>query len=98
LSSVDEFPDLWKCDRSYASIHADLITSIHIHLSPRYFSFPLTHLLHNEQKIHAVNPEEPYRDVWNYRNNLASQTVQELLQFRLIGVHAKIKAMDSVFR
>jgi hypothetical protein len=57
----------------------------------------LSHFLHDEQKVHAVNPEETHRDIRDDRNDLAFQTVQKLLQFALIARHSDIKAMDAIF-
>jgi hypothetical protein len=44
-----------------------------------------------------MNPEGTHRDVRNNRDDLAFQTVQELLQSALIGGHADVKAMDAIF-
>jgi hypothetical protein len=54
------------------------------------------YLLHDEQKVHAVDPEEAHRDVWDNRDDLAFQAVQELLQFALVGSHAEIETMNSI--
>jgi hypothetical protein len=44
-----------------------------------------------------MNPEEGHRNVWDDGYDFAFQVVQELLQLALIGGHAQVKAMDTIF-
>jgi hypothetical protein len=57
----------------------------------------LSHFLHDEQEVHAVDPEEAHRDVWNDGDDLAFEAVEKLLQFALIARHFDVKAMDAIF-
>jgi hypothetical protein len=56
-----------------------------------------SHLFHDEQKVHVVNPEEPYRDVGDDGDDLAFKVVQELFQLALITRHLEVEAMDTIF-
>jgi hypothetical protein len=54
-------------------------------------------LLYDEQKVHAVNPEESDRDVGDDGDDLAFKVVQELFQLALIGCHLEVEAVDAIF-
>jgi hypothetical protein len=54
------------------------------------------HLFHNEQEIQAVSPEKVDWYIWNDRDDLLLQSVEELLQPGLIGGCAEVKAMDTI--
>jgi hypothetical protein len=53
--------------------------------------------LHNQDKIHVVNPKKTHAHVGNNGNDLSLEVVQKLLQFTLVSGHFEIKAVHSVF-
>ena len=51
--------------------------------------------LNDEQKVHMRSTWEP-GDVWDDRNKLTLQAVQELFQPALVRRHSEVKAMDTI--
>jgi hypothetical protein len=61
--------------RSNTSNHNVVRTTFTRHLPFGIRHFRSRDLLHDEQEVHAVNPEEAHRHIWNDRSDLALETV-----------------------
>ena len=54
-------------------------------------------LLHHQNEIHPVSPEDGDRHVRDYRHDFSVKLVQELFQVVLVLGHPEIESVDSVF-